>query len=297
MNSIPYLDRKTGKIGHEKVFKGKLIAYLYDNKNRCLLANLLSKSPLFSKSIGFWQKQSRTAKNITPFIEEYGVDPSEFLDPVASFSSFNDFFIRKLKPEARPLATSDAIIPADGRYWFYDKIQTGMELFVKGQPFNLERLFQNGELAKKYQGGSLVLARLCPSDYHRFHFPIDCIPGESRLINGPLFSVNPRAVKQNLAYLTENKRRLTLLKSESFGQVAYFAVGATTCGSIVETFTPGKPVQKGDEKGYFEFGGSALILLFEPGKIAFSNDLLAANQTGMEIRCLLGQEMGNSVSF
>jgi phosphatidylserine decarboxylase len=292
MTPIPYLDRKSGKIQYEKVFKGKALSYLYSKPDRCLLADLFSKNPIFSRFMGWWQKQMWTAKNIIPFIEEYGVDASEFLEPIASFSSFNDFFIRKLKAQARPIAASRAIIPADGRYWFYDKIETGMELFVKGKPFNLERLFQNPELAQRYRGGSLVLARLCPSDYHRFHFPIDCIPGKSRLINGPLYSVNPIAVKQNLAYLTENKRKLTLLESEPFGQVAYFDVGATTCGSIVETFSPGKPAGKGDEKGYFEFGGSALILLFEPGKIAFSEDLLAAKTTEMEIRCLLGQEMG-----
>lgn len=290
MKPIPYLNRKTGKIEQEKVLAGNLINYLYSKPNRCLLASLLSKNPAFSKTIGWWQKQKWTAKNIQPFIEEFGVDSSEFLDP-SSYSCFNDFFIRKLKPEARPMSSSGAIIPADGRFRFYDNIQTGMELFVKGQAFNLERLFQDDTIAKKYQGGSLVLARLCPSDYHRFHFPIDCIPGESRLINGPLFSVNPLAVKKNLSYLTENKRKLTMLSSEVFGDVAYFAVGATTCGSIVETYTPEKPVKKGEERGYFEFGGSALILLFEPEKIVFSSDLL--NQTHLEIRCLLGQEMGN----
>lgn len=287
MKSIPYLDRKTGKIEQEKVLAGKFISYLYKS-NRCLLANLLSKNPAFSQVIGWWQKQRFTSKNIQPFIEKYDVDSSEFLEP--SFSSFNDFFIRKLKSEARPISSSAAIIPADGRFRFYDKITTGMQLFVKDQPFNLERLFQNDGLAKRYYGGSLVLARLCPSDYHRFHFPIDCIPSEPRLINGPLFSVNPFAVKKNLSYLMENKRKLTLLKSDVFGEVAYFAVGATTCGSIVETFTPRKPVKKGEERGYFEFGGSALILLFEPGKILFSSDLLG--QVDLEIRCLLGQEMG-----
>lgn len=291
MTPIPYVDRKTGKIEQEKVLAGNWISLLYSKPNQYLLADLLSKSPAFSKAMGWWQKRRWTAKNIQPFIEEYGVDPSEFLE--SSFPTFNDFFIRKLKADARPISSSDAIIPADGRYRFYQKIQEGMELFVKGQPFNLERLFQNQQLAKQYEGGSLVLARLCPSDYHRFHFPIDCIPGPSRLINGPLYSVNPFAVKKNLAYLTENKRLLTLLESKTFGTVAYFDVGATTCGSIVETFTPGKPIKKGDEKGYFEFGGSALIILFEPGKIAFSSDLL--NQNELEIRCLLGQEMGNTL--
>lgn len=290
MKPIPYLDRKTGKIGQEKVLAGKSLSFLYQKPNP--FVKFLSTNPIFSKTMGWWQKQKWTAKNILPFIEEYGVDASEFLNPVSAFSSFNDFFIRKLKTEARPIGSSDAIIPADGRYWFYSNIQTGMELFVKGQSFDLKQLFQNSDLAKRYEGGSLILARLCPSDYHRFHFPIDCIPEKSQLINGPLYSVNPIAVKKNLAYLLENKRKLTLLQSERFGQVAYFAIGATACGSIVETFTPKKPVKKGEERGYFEFGGSALLLLFEPGKISFSNDLLSANQTGMEIRCLFGQDMG-----
>lgn len=291
MKPIPYIDRKSGEIHYEKVSGGKALSYLYENENKTL-ANLISKNPIFSKFMGFLQKQRWTAKNIAPFIEKYDVDSSEFLLPITSFPCFNDFFIRKLKPEARPIHSSDAVIPADGRYWFYEKISSGMELFVKGQPFNLERLLQNEDLAERYQGGSAILARLCPSDYHRFHFPIDCTPGIATLINGPLFSVNPLAVKQNLSYLTENKRKLTLLESPLFGQVAYLEVGATCCGSIIETFIPDKPVKKGDEKGYFEFGGSALILLFEPNRITFSPDLLAAAKRELEIRCLMGQEMG-----
>ncbi|MGE4169074.1 MAG: phosphatidylserine decarboxylase [Candidatus Babeliales bacterium] len=152
----------------------------------------------------------------------------------------------------------------------------------------------NASLAQEFQGGSMVLARLCPSDYHRFHFPCDCLPGPTKLINGWLYSVNPLAVKRNIHSLTQNKRTLCELRTPLFGRVLYMEIGATNVGSIQETYTPNQWQTKGAEKGYFEFGGSALILLFAKNTIQFDSDLLAATENKLEIRCLLGQSMGKS---
>ena len=141
----------------------------------------------------------------------------------------------------------------------------------------------------------MVLARLCPTDYHRFHFPCDCLPGQTKLINGWLYSVNPLAVKKNIQILTQNKRTLCLLDTPLFGSVAYMEIGATSVGSIQETYVVDRFQVKGAEKGYFEFGGSALILLFPKNTIQFDSDLLAATEQGLEMRCLLGQSMGRAI--
>lgn len=290
MKPIPYIDRQTKKIAYEKVYGGKAVSFLYNgSKAGSFLKNCLSKNSFVSSFLGFWHKQKWTKRNILPFIKEYEVDPKEFLEP-DSFTSFNDFFIRKLKPELRPIAPSDAVIPADGRYWFYEKMTRDTDFIIKGERLNREKLL--GKESKGFENGAVAIARLCPSDYHRFHFPVDCIPGNPSLINGPLFSVNPLSIKQNIAHLTENKRMVTLLEKTPFGRIAFIEIGATSVGTIKETFTPHKLVQKGTEKGYFEFGGSALIILFEPETIAFSEDLLEATQKGYEIRCLMGQKMG-----
>jgi phosphatidylserine decarboxylase len=286
---IIYIDRKTGQKMEEKVYGQRALKLLYgkDLLSKIFgapLLHLISRFPLFSHFYGWWQKQPWTKKKIKPFIEEYQVDDSEFAH--TEFSSFNDFFIRKLKPQARPLSSSPLIIPADGRYWFYENVDETDHFIVKGQKFSLSALLN----VPANEGQSMIIARLCPTDYHRFHFPCDCTPGRTRLINGPLYSVNPIAIKQNIRILTENKRCLTELKTK-FGTMQYIEIGATFVGSIHQTFTPNAPYKKGDEKGYFAFGASALILLFEKGSISIDKDLLHATQQGYEMKCLMGQPL------
>ena len=299
MTDIICIDRQTGQKFTEKVYKEGFIKLLYGHSwlswiIRPWLLPLLAKFPLFSACVGFFQKRSSSRVRIRPFIKAFDIDPTEFLEPIKHFRSFNDFFIRKLKPKARPIDSNPdvAVIPADGRYYFYDNIATCDGFIVKGQKFDLANLLQSNDLARKYREGSMVMARLCPSDYHRFHFPCECIPSSTQTINGWLYSVNPLAIKQNIQIFTQNKRTLCELHTKSFGRILYLAIGATTVGSIQDTYIPEKLQFKGAEKGYFEFGGSSLILLFEKNTIQFDPDLLAATREGFEIRCLLGQSMG-----
>lgn len=301
MTHIIYIDRITGKKQIEKVYQEWALRFLYGDSwfshfLRPWLLPSLAKWPWFSHFYGNLQKSSYSACKIRPFIEKFEVDASEFLDPISSYRSFNDFFIRKLKPAARPIHSDPctAIMPADGRYYFYADIDQCPGFIVKGKKFQLEALLGNASLAKEFQGGSMVLARLCPSDYHRFHFPCDCLPGETSGINGWLYSVNPVAIKKNIQIFTQNKRTLCELQTPLFGRVLYMEIGATNVGSICETYSPNQWQSKGAEKGYFEFGGSALILLFAKNTIEFDADLLAATQQGIEMRCLLGQSMGKA---
>jgi phosphatidylserine decarboxylase len=163
---------------------------------------------------------------------------------------------------------------------------------VKGKKFDLATLLQDEELAAQYEEGSMVIARLCPMDYHRYHFPCDCYAGKTELINGWLYSVNPVAIKKNIDIFAENKRTLCELDSEKFGKVLFLEIGATCVGAIHQTYTPETQCAKGDEKGYFSFGGSSLILLFPPNSIQFDQDLLDATAAQIEVKCLVGQPMG-----
>jgi phosphatidylserine decarboxylase len=291
---IRYIDRRTGQYCEEKVFAGKALELFY---GRTLthyifgvpLRTFVSRCPLASRVVGWYQNLPHTKRSIKPFIKTFDIDPSEFEKPTKTFTSFSDFFIRKLKVSSRPIARGDdtAIIPADGRYYFYQDLSKAGPVDIKGRTFSLSQLLENEELAKRYAKGSMVLARLCPSDYHRFHFPISCTPSESKLINGYLYSVNPIAIRRNLAIFWQNKRSLCHL-----GEVLFLEVGATSVGSIVQTYLAGQPVQKGQEKGYFNFGGSALVILFPENYIQFDEDLVAATRQRIEIRCLMGQSMG-----
>ncbi|MBS0635213.1 MAG: phosphatidylserine decarboxylase [Verrucomicrobia bacterium] len=300
MKAVEYINRKTGLKEPEEVFGESAIRFLYGDSLLSktigrLFLHSLAKWPPISRLYGVIQSSPSSKARVQPFIDRFRIDTSEFLEPADSFKTFNDFFIRKLKPGARPLAQGP-IIPADGRYRFYQEIALEDTFEVKKRSFNLETVLQSKELARRYQGGSLVIARLCPTDCHRFYFPFDCIPSKALPINGKLFSVNPIATKDNPWIWGANRRMLTMLQSEQFGEVAFLEVGATNVGSIIQTYTPGKAQPKGAEKGYFEFGGSALLIIFEKGRIQFDEDLLKATAQDIEMRCLIGESLGQPLT-
>ena len=298
--SIRYFDRATRSFAQEKVYQEKWVYLLYSNsflsKSIGRLFLLLSAYvPLVSKLYGWVQSLPITRKKIAPFVEEFDLDPEEFEQPIEQFNSFNDFFSRRLKQSARPFDASPyrAIAPADGRYLCFTNIARHALVPVKGQTLSLDALVGDRELAKSYMGGSLVLIRLCPTDYHRFHFPCDGIASNSKLIQGPLFSVNPLALCQRSGILSSNRRMISYFTTKPFGKVIYIEIGATHCGSIQQTYTPGRQL-KGGEKGYFAFGGSALILLFLPGAICFDPDLIEHSLQYCEVRLLLGHSLGKA---
>ena len=304
MPNLFYRNRQTGQLEEEQVYGGLFLRFLYGQSSLSRyigkpLAHALARCPWVSKLAGWWQRHPRSRRQILPFIQRYQIRIEECaldaLDPT-TFPSFDAFFTRRLRPETRPIAPGAdvAIMPADGRYRFFPRIDEATLFGIKGSKFDLAGLTQDADLAKQYAQGTMVLARLAPVDYHRFHFPCRCRPGEAILWNGPLYSVNPLALRQNLAILWQNKRVLTRLESPLFGPILYIEVGATNVGTIHQTYTPGTLYEKGDEKGYFSFGGSTLILLFEKERLALDPDLVAASEHDEEVLCLMGQSMGQS---
>jgi phosphatidylserine decarboxylase len=141
----------------------------------------------------------------------------------------------------------------------------------------------------------LVCSRLCPVDYHRFHFPVSGIPTQPTLINGSLFSVNPYALRRDVSYLWQNKRQRVSIDAGPFGLVTIVAIGATNVGTIIETYSPNSPVTKGEEKGYFRFGGSFIATLFEPNRIRLEDDLIAAGETQQELYAKMGSRLGRLI--
>lgn len=299
MKNIIYINRETKAKEKEKVPCKTCLEVLYHNNPFSWFSRtLLCKTPLFSKFFGSLQKTAASKKRVQPFIEKYQIDTSEFQDPVESFQTFNDFFTRRLKSSARPIANGNdvAVLPADGRYLAFSSVHDEAGFFVKGKKLSLEALIGDARIAHKYIHGSLIMARLAPVDYHRFHFPFNCTPNEARLIPGSLYAVSPIALKKKIEILTENKRMITHLKTTHFGTVLYIEIGATNVGSIVQTYEPNKHYAKGDEKGYFEFGGSCIILLFAPGRIHLDQDLLENTRQGFETLGKLGQTLGRALA-
>ena len=292
MEPITYLNRESGEIETEQVYGEGFLRWAYGNPLGKLALHSFVKRPFFSKWYGNRMNAPKTTEKIAPFLETYGLSADDFEKKPEDFTSFNDFFYRKLKPGARPIADSPVVLPADGRHLGFAKASEISSVFVKGQKFDVAGLLGSAELGRKYEDGPLLLSRLCPVDYHRFHFPCAGVPGETRLINGPLFSVSPLALRQRLSYLWENKRTVTELVTEDFGTVMCLEIGATCVGSIHQTYTPGQAVEKGAEKGYFAFGGSSTLLIFEPGTVTLAADLLESSAKVMELYALMGSQAG-----
>lgn len=291
MKSIRYFNRHTGTHETEEIYGESFLRWAYGNPIGKLSLHAFVKRPAFSKWYGWRMSKPESAARVEPFVRKYGLDPDDFADPLPSFRSFNEFFYRKLKPAARPIDSAPVVFPADGRHLGFPDISAIDSFFVKGQCFDLAALLDNAALAAKYAKGSLVLSRLCPVDYHRFHFPAAGVPSATRPLNGLLFSVSPIALAQNLSYLWTNKRTLTELKTTDFGTILLLEIGATCVGTIQQTFTLGAPVEKGAEKGYFAFGGSSTITIFEPGAVTLADDLLESSAQKTELYARIGSAM------
>ena len=162
---------------------------------------------------------------------------------------------------------------------------------VKGAWLNLESLLASKTMSQTYANGSAMIVRLAPYDYHRFHFPVNGEANDARTIKGEYHSVHPIALGKVPDVFCRNKRNVTELFSDNFGRIAYIEVGAITVGSIVQTYIPGM-VTKGQEKGYFQYGGSTIILLFEPNAIAFDEDLIRDSEQNIEVSVLAGSQIG-----
>ncbi len=294
VEAIRYFNRHTGAIETEQVYGEGFLRWSYGNPLGKVSLEAFVKRPFFSKWYGKRMSTPESAARVAPFIAQYGLNPSDFAERPESYRSFNEFFFRKLKPEARPIDADEAnvVFPADGRHLGFQNASEIDGVFVKGQKFDLPALLGDAKLAENYADGALILSRLCPVDYHRFHFPVAGIPGPTRLIEGPLFSVNPIALRQRLAYLWTNKRTVAKLKTERFGTVICMEIGATCVGTIQQTYTPGRPIAKGEEKGFFAFGGSSTITIFESGTIRLDADLLENSANQIETYARIGSRMG-----
>jgi phosphatidylserine decarboxylase len=152
--------------------------------------------------------------------------------------------------------------------------------WIKGFGFTLERLLGDAELAAQFDGGSIVIARLAPQDYHRWHAPVSGTVRGIKDIPGAYYTVNPQAINEpgTLDVFCENKRSvMTLERSTTNSPIAVVAVGAMLVGSIkyvggVDTIRT--QVRRGQCLGAFYYGGSTVIVLYPPGEVALDEDLV-----------------------
>jgi phosphatidylserine decarboxylase len=287
---IQYYERESGQLKTEKVAGEKWLVWLYYNPIGEATLWALAKRKLVSSVYGNRMDRTSSAKKIHPFIADFDIDMS--VAQKQEFSNFNDFFTRKLKADSRPVDTSSTVVvsPADGKVLAYPDISNSW-FIVKGYRFDVSSFLDNPGLAQKYHDGTLLIIRLAPMDYHRFHFPVSGNSSPNKKIDGDYYSVNPFALRKKAEIFCLNKREYSILSNPLFGDVVMAEVGATMVGSIVQTFK-GSSVNKGEEKGYFKFGGSTVVLLFEKSKIHIDEDLLVNTAKGYETTVKMGERIG-----
>jgi phosphatidylserine decarboxylase len=292
---IVFFDRYTQEFVTEKIYGEGPLRWTYETRLGRIALETAIRQPWFSALYGKWADCGCSAREVQSFLERFPLDTNEFAESPESFRTFNDFFSRKLKSSARPIDDDEksVIFPSDGRHLFLSDLSQVETIYAKGQRFPLSQLLEDEELVARYEDGSALLSRLCPTDYHRFHFPLAGTPGMTRKINGPLYSVNPVALRRQLRYACENKRQVTEVSDSPAGRYLFLEIGATNVGTIVLTSEPEIAVEKGAEKGFFRFGGSMVITLFEKGTILPEDDLATHSASGIEIYARMGDRMGS----
>ena len=291
---IIVMDRETGEPFEETVLGEKWIRWAYQDSKSRLLERILFRSSCVSKLMGKWYDSSFSKSKIGAVIKELAIDVDEFAQPKESYGSFNEFFTRQLKPETRPFSTDPEklVSPADGRVLVFPTLAEDTFAPVKGRAFGIRRMLPGH--ADRFTNGALAIVRLCPADYHRYHFPCAGDITEYRSIAGTLHSVNPIALANGPDVFGDNKRSYTLIETEHAGILCFMEIGAFGVGGIVNTRRSGH-VEKMDEKGYFKFGGSTVILIFEPGRIRFSEDLVKNSDVGRETLVKVGQTIATTI--
>lgn len=291
---IKYYNRKLKKYEIEHIAGNIYLKWTYSSHVGMKLLEIIIKKKIFSKIYGYFCNSPFSKIKINRFIKNFNINMQESLKNQEEFKNFNDFFTRKLKNSARPINKSNNVLisPGDGRLLGYSNIDLNNIIQIKGITYKLCNLIGDKSIAEKFDSGSLIVLRLAPTDYHRFHFIDSGVCNPTRKIKGNYYSVNPIALKKIPNLFCENKRQWSIFNSNNFGDILYIEIGATCVGSIIQTYHPGKNINKGDEKGYFKFGGSTIILFFQKNKIKIDEDIIYQTKNGYETKVLMGEKIG-----
>ncbi|EST05400.1 Phosphatidylserine decarboxylase-related [Kalmanozyma brasiliensis GHG001] len=299
-------DRTSGELMEEKmqIYVRLGIRLLYKGA-RSRMEGARVKKMLKNMSVkqGVKFDSPASAREIPTFIAFHNLNTDEIRDPLDSYKTFNEFFYRKLKPNARPNEEPDnpgrLVSGADCRMMAFETVNEATKFWIKGRDFTVARLL--GDAAKtvsnidSYQnGGALAIFRLAPQDYHRFHCPADATVGRPVWITGQYYTVNPMAIRSAIDVYGENIRVVVPFHSEAFGTFYAVCIGAMMVGSTVLTVKEGDTVKRGQEFGFFKFGGSTIVLVFEEGRVTWDQDLVDNGRAAIETLVRVGMGIGRA---
>lgn len=245
--------------------------------------------PVISQIAGWVMSSRISVIGIAPFIRKNQIDMSQF--EKVKYNSYNEFFSRKIKPEARTIDMDPQhlISPCDSKLMVYS-LTARARFTMKHTTYSLSSLLRNRELAHKYEGGYALVFRLTVDDYHRYCYAADGLKGKNVRIPGVLHTVNPIANDYFPIY-KENTREYSILQTQEFGDVVMMEVGALMVGKIVNHHGQAQ-VRRGMEKGYFQFGGSTVVVLVQKERVCLDQDILENSKQGIETIVKYGERIG-----
>ena len=292
---IKVYDLQKKDVVSEKVYGEKFIDFLYKSRLGRVLSPVLTH-PLASKMYGRRMSSEKSKAKIEDFISNFDIKADQFIKTTTDFpgwENFNQFFKRKYKKNHINFEL-EATLPAfcEGRYLGWESERHLNKIDIKGYKLCVKDILGHRHF-ETFSDGPVMVCRLAPVDYHRFHFPDDCEVIDHYQIRGSLHSVNPLALSFKKDILMVNERQVTILDTTNFGRLAMIEVGAVCVGKIRQSYV-GKDQKRGSEKGYFEFGGSTVVLLGEKSKWSPSNIILTNTATGLESLARLGEAIGKS---
>lgn len=284
---MDYIDLQGKKVSNI-TNQDKLLSFLYTNIfGRMLLKPLIQ--PQVSKLAGRYLSSAHSKWLISKFIErnEINMDIYEECD----YSSFNDFFTRKIKPDSRPVPEDLNVLisPCDCLATVYP-IQENTTFSIKNTEYTLRSLLRSPRLAKRFRGGYAYVLRLTVEDYHRYLYSVSGKQSKNYHIDGTFHTVNPIA-NDYLPIYKENTREYTVIHSKEFGDVLQMEVGALLVGKI-SNHKQSTVVTRGEEKGFFEYGGSTIVVLTQKGRVTPRSDLLTNSKNGYETKVLQAHPLG-----
>ncbi|KAJ5183275.1 hypothetical protein N7492_000891 [Penicillium capsulatum] len=302
-------DRKSGFFIHEQqtLWKKLKLLLLFNPVMEWIDKSHYLRLWTHKKNIQAGQSEGRPQSHaqIKAFIDYYHIDMSAFQPSnPESYRTFEDFFIRKFDSNARPIFAPDdptkAIVVSDSRLVVYPTLERIRALWIKGSQFTIHNLIQEDERSFQWKDGSIASFRLSPQDYHRYHSPVKGTVKWYKHIPGDYLQVDPVALHTSVNILTENARSCVCIESKEFGDILLVAIGATDVGSVEihdEIKEKGHIVQKGEELGLFQFGGSSIIVAFERGRINFDDDLGHFSNQEVMVDVEVGMSLGKASQY
>lgn len=266
----------------------KVLTFLYNTIiGRCALKLLTLR--IISKIVATFLNLRISTCMISSFVHKNNIDINKFEDK--KYKSFNDFFKRKLKNINYKSEEEEFIATANSKVSSYE-ISNDLLINIKNSKYSIQELIKDVKISKEYEGGTCIIYRLSPAEYHRYIFCDDGTQKHMKSIDGKLHTVNP-IIYDKYKVFSENYREVTELYTNNFGKIIQIEVGALCVGKIVNFET--ERINKYGEKGYFEFGGSTIIQLIQKDKIKINNQIIENSRNNIETLVNVGEIIGSKI--